>query len=192
MLNTFLATLAYSDVARKNRYRVEITDSPIDMDVPLYERMTLMCEAIEFPGRNFMSQPDLLRYGPPREMATGVTYAPINATFICSPNMIEKRFFEAWQEVAIDMDSWEPRFYKDYTGGLKIWQLDRHDKPTYKIELFEVYPKTITAQDLGYGTNGAYHTVVVELIYHHWDTTDTLAQHRRGTMDIDTANIGTQ
>ena len=192
MLNNFLATIAYSDVARKNRYRVEITDSPINLGSSQSERLAMMCESIEFPGRNFMSAPDLLRYGPPREMATGVTYAPINATFICSPNMIEKRFFEAWQTFAIDMDTWEPRFYKDYTGGLKIYQLDKQDKPTYIIELFEVYPKTITAQDLGYGTNDAYQTIAVELIYHHWDLDVTLAQHRQGSMDIDTANVGTQ
>ena len=39
-----------------------------------------------------------LRYGPPREAVTnGVTYAPITATFICSYEMFEKRWFEAWQ-----------------------------------------------------------------------------------------------
>ena len=50
----------------------------------------------------------------------------------------------------MDMNTWEPKFYADYIGGMKIYQLDRANNATYVVELFEVYPKTITAQDLGY------------------------------------------
>ena len=46
----------------------------------------------------------------------------------------------------MDMNTWEPNYYKDYTGELKIYQLDRDNAATYVVELFEVYPKTITAQ----------------------------------------------
>ena len=128
-----------------------------------------MCESIEFPGRNFMSNPDALRYGPPREAISGVTYAPITATFICSAEMFEKRWFEIWQEQSMDFNTWEPNYYKDYTGDLKIFQLDRDNAATYVISLYEVYPKTITAQSLGAATNDAYHTVSIELMYHHWE-----------------------
>ena len=129
----------------------------------------LMCESIEFPGQNFMSAPDALRYGPPRESVTGVTYAPITATFICNYQMYEKRWFEAWQNQMMDMNTWEPNYYKDYTGELKIYQLDRDNAATYVVELFEVYPKTITAQPLANATNDAYHSISVELMYHHWE-----------------------
>ena len=128
-----------------------------------------MCESIEFPGQNFISAPDALRYGPPRESVTGVTYAPITATFICNYQMYEKRWFEAWQNQCMDMNTWEPNYYKDYTGELKIYQLDRDNAATYVVELFEVYPKTITAQALSNATNDAYHTLSVELMYHHWE-----------------------
>ena len=141
--------------------------------------IALMCESIEFPGQNFTSQPDLLRYGPGREMATGVNYAPITATFMCSPDMFEKRFFENWQLLVMDMYTWEPRFYEDYIGGLKVYQLDRANNATYVVELFEVYPKTITAQDLSYATNDAYHTIAVEFIYHHWEWADEATTPRR-------------
>ena len=170
MLSTFVATVAGRGLATKNRYRMSI--APPTSLGKMDNSIALMCEAIEFPGQNFSSQPDLLRYGPSREMATGVTYAPITATFICSPDMYEKRFFENWQLLVMDMYTWEPRFYKDYIGGLKVYQLDRANNATYVVELFEVYPKTITAQDLGYAQTDAYHTIAVEFIYHHWEWTN--------------------
>ena len=167
MLNAFVANVTSRGLATKNRYRMSV--APPRSLGKMDNSIALMCEAIEFPGQNFSSQPDLLRYGPSREMATGVTYAPITATFMCSPDMFEKRFFENWQLLVMDMHTWEPRFYNEYIGGLKVYQLDRANNATYVVELFEVYPKTITAQDLGYATNDAYHTVAVEFIYHHWE-----------------------
>ena len=158
--------MASSDVARKNRYKIEITNVPSGM--VFTERMALMCESIEFPGQNMMSSPDMMRYGPPRESVTGVSYASITAAFICSPDMREKKFFQDWQELVMDMGTWEPKYYKDYIGGTKIYQLDRADNATYVVELFEVYPKTITAQDLSYATADAYHTIAVELMFHKW------------------------
>jgi hypothetical protein len=81
----------------------------------------------------------------------------------------------------MDMHTWEPRFYKDYIGGLKVYQLDRANNATYVVELFEVYPKTITAQDLGYATNDAYHTIAVEFIYHHWKWVNDRTPFKKAT-----------
>ena len=131
MLSTFVATVASRGLATKNRYRISV--APPSSLGKMDNSIALMCESIEFPGQNFSSQPDLLRYGPGREMATGVNYAPITATFICSPDMYEKRFFENWQLLVMDMYTWEPRFYEDYIGGLKVYQLDRANNATYVV-----------------------------------------------------------
>ena len=169
MLTNFAERLSSVGVAQPNRYRIQFSGQGPSKAGKWTDALALMCESIEFPGRNFMSNPDALRYGPPREAISGVTYAPITATFICSAEMFEKRWFEVWQEQSMDFNTWEPNYYKDYIGDLKIFQLDRDNAATYVISLFEVYPKTITAQSLGTGTNDSYHTVSVELMYHHWE-----------------------
>ena len=169
MLTNFAERLSSVGVAQPNRYRIHFSGQGPSKAGKWTDALGLMCESIEFPGRNFMSNPDALRYGPPREAISGVTYAPITATFICSAEMFEKRWFEIWQEQSMDFNTWEPNYYKDYIGDLKIFQLDRDNAATYVISLFEVYPKTITAQSLGTGTNDSYHTVSVELMYHHWE-----------------------
>ena len=169
MLTKFNDRIQTRGVAQPNRYRIHFTGQGPSMAGKWDDSIGLMCESIEFPGRNFMSNPDALRYGPPREAISVVTYAPITATFICSAEMFEKRWFEIWQEQSMDFNTWEPNYYKDYIGDLKIFQLDRDNAATYVISLFEVYPKTITAQSLGTGTNDSYHTVSIELMYHHWE-----------------------
>ena len=155
--------------ARPNRYRINISgNGPTAAGGFTMPDYSMMCESVSFPGQNMMSSADTLRFGPEREFITGVSYGPINATFICSPDMREKRFFERWQEQTMDLTTWEPKYYSDYIGGMKIYQLDRDNAATYVVELFEVYPKTITEQSLGYATNDSYQTISIELEYHHW------------------------
>ena len=155
--------------ARPNRYRINISgNGPAAAGGFTMPDYSMMCESVSFPGQNMMSSADTLRFGPEREFITGVSYGPISASFICSPDMREKRFFERWQEQTIDLTTWEPKYYSDYIGNMKIYQLDRDNRATYVVELFEVYPKTVTEQALGYASNDAYQTISVELDYHHW------------------------
>ena len=168
MLSTFLSTLTATDVARKNRYRISISGPGPAGAGGFHVYSAMRCESIEFPGQNMMSSADTLRFGPEREMINGVSYGPVTATFICSPDMREKRFFERWQEQTIDLVTWEPKYYADYIGGMKIYQYDRDNRATYVVELFEVYPKTVMSQDVSYSANDAYQTIAVELDYHHW------------------------
>ena len=168
MLSSFQATIAASGFARPNRYRINITGKGPAAAGGNTEALYMMCESIAFPGQNMVSSSDTLRFGPLREVINGVSYGPINASFICSPDMREKRFFERWQEQTMDLTTWEPKYYSDYIGGMKIYQLDKDNAATYVVELFEVYPKTITEQSLGYATNDSYQTISVELEYHHW------------------------
>ena len=183
MLNRFIANLGSTGVATKNRYKIEITGRGPQAAGGFKEDYALMCESIEFPGQNMMSSADTLRYGPQREFINGVTYGSIQASFICSPDLREKRFFELWQQQTMNMTTWEPKYYEDYIGGMKIYQLDRADNSTYVVELFEVYPKTITAQDMGYATSDAYQTVGVELDFHHWKWVNDRTPAKRAFSD---------
>jgi hypothetical protein len=161
------AEITAKDLARQNRFRVSIfpptgsADKYIDMFV----------ENASFPGQNLRTTPDALRYGPQREIVHGVTYGPINLTFMCRPGLPEKKFFEAWHDLTFDRESWNVKYYQDYVGSIKMWQIDREEKDRYMVELFEVYPKTIISQDYNLGSNDTYQTLQVEFQYHHWEST---------------------
>ena len=164
-IGSFLGSLNSKGITRKSRYRVQVIPPPgLNKPRDLSDR----CETISFPGQNIKSTPDTLRFGPEREFATGMTYGPISATFISSRAQLEKNFFGIWQAGIVNKNTWEPRYYDNYTGGLRIWHLDEHNNDTDGVELFEVFPKLIGAQDVGNAQSNAYQTLTIEFTFHHW------------------------
>ena len=81
---------------------------------------------------------------------------------------IEKTFFGRWQSLTVNKATWEPRYYEQYTGGLRIWHLDEGNNDQDGVEIFEAFPKLIQAQDVGFGQSNTYQTLTVEFTFHHW------------------------
>ena len=40
----------------------------------------------------------------------------------------EKQFFERWQKLAFNPNTWAMQYYDDYVGGMEIYSLDRQKK----------------------------------------------------------------
>jgi hypothetical protein len=131
-------------------------------------KTALRCQSFEFPGRNLDTTEDTNIYGPVRNIVSGYSYAETTAVFQCSSDMKEKRFFETWQRLAYNPQTWAVQYYNDYSGSIKIFQLDETDRQRYGVELVEVFPKTIAAQALDYSTINAIHTVSVTFSYRYW------------------------
>jgi hypothetical protein len=128
----------------------------------------LRCESISFPGRNLDTTPDTNIYGPTREIVSGFSFAEISATFVCSSDMREKLFFETWQRLAFDPQTWALGYYDDYVGAVDIHQLDEQDNKRYGVQLMEAFPKTIAEQSLAYGSNDTLHRINVTFSYRYW------------------------
>ena len=131
-------------------------------------KTALRCQSFEFPGRNLDTSPDTNIYGPTREIVQGYSFAATNAVFQCSSDMKEKRFFEVWQRMAYNPQTWAMQYYNDYVGSIKIFQLDETDRQRYAVELVEAFPKTIAAQTLDYATKDAIQTVSITFSYRYW------------------------
>ena len=127
----------------------------------------LRCQSFEFPGRTLDTTSDVNIYGPTRELVQGYSYADTTAVFQCSSDMREKRFFEVWQRLAYNPQTWAMQYYGDYVGSIQIFQLDETDTTKYGVELVEAFPKTIASQSLDYSTN-AIQTVSVTFTYRYW------------------------
>ena len=166
-LDEFRATIAGKDLARQNRFEVRIT-GPVGGD----KQVNLLAESVSIPGQNIRSVPDDLRYGPARDHAQGVTYGDISMTFICTPGMQEKVYFEEWQKRIIDLgernSKWNAKWYVDYIGEIQIDQLDRQNDMKYQVTIVEAWPKTINAQEFTLSSNDSYQTVSVDFAYRYW------------------------
>ena len=128
----------------------------------------LRCESISFPGRNLDTSPDTNIYGPTREIVSGFSFAEVSATFVCSADMREKLFFETWQRLAFDPQSWALGYYDDYVGSVDIHQLDQSNRKRYGVQLIEAFPKTIAEQSLSYASNDTIHKINVTFSYRYW------------------------
>ena len=188
-LNNFISNIETQGVARQNKYRVEISGPASTRPIHGERDLDLRCESITFPGTNVRSVPDTLRYGPAREQGQGMTYGPFTATFICSPDLREKIYFEWWQQRIINHLTWEANYYDDYKGEVRIIQLDEQNLDTYDILVTEAYPKTISPQDVSWSSNDAYQTVAVEFTYRYWlptpDWMKAIGQPGAGEANVD-------
>ena len=158
-----------------NRFEVVITP-PVAMGLTgTAKTVSLRCETVNLPGRNLNTTTDGNPYGPTREIVDGVTYAEdITMTFQASSGLEERVFFEKWQELAFDKQTWNVRYYNDYAmqSDVKIYLLDRKDQRQYGIKLVEAFPKTINATDLSQAANNEIIKTTVSFSFRYWETLD--------------------
>ena len=131
-------------------------------------RTSMRCESISFPGRNLDTTPDTNIYGPTREIVDGYSFANVSASFQCGIDMREKLYFETWQRLAYNVQTWAMQYYEDYVGSVQIFQLDENNIARYGVELVEAFPKTIAEQSLGYATTNEIHKISVTFSYRYW------------------------
>ena len=128
-------------------------------------------ESVDMPGRN-LDTVDFKTYGPKRSIVNGHSFGgEITMSVYCDKYLRQRSFFEMWQKAAFDQGSNNVHFYDEYTGGLRIYQLgafagnaDR-DRIAYGVELFECFPKTISAVSYSHGDNDTIQKISVVDVY---------------------------
>ena len=130
--------------------------------------VSMQCHKIEFPGRNLDSTPDTNIYGPSREIVSGFSFAEITASFYQSNNYKEKQFFETWQRLCYDPNTFSMGYYDEYVGKIQIYSLDNDGLRRYGVELVECFPKTIAAQQLDALPSTTAQTCDVSFSYRYW------------------------
>jgi len=131
-------------------------------------------ESVDMPGRN-LETTDLKFYGPKRQVVTGHSFSgEITMTVYCDKYLRQRTFFVMWHKAAFDQGTNNVHFYDEYTGGLRIYQLgafaenaDR-DRISYGVELFECFPKTISAVSYNQGANNDIQRISVSLAFKSW------------------------
>ena len=168
-LNQFISLMSNGSFARKNNYDVTITPPAgtggFYAAYPDY--LNMRCESITLPGMNVSSSNDDIRIGPGREHVFNVTFNPVTAVFLCSDFLKEKVFFEEWQSLSFDTESFAIGYYKNYIGSILIKQKNDKNQVTYTAELLEVFPKSVSA--LEFATDAQdLQKLTVEFAYRRW------------------------
>tara|TARA_R110001592_G_scaffold47839_2_gene151199 strand:- start:276 stop:998 length:723 start_codon:yes stop_codon:yes gene_type:complete len=186
ILNDIIA--GYSDdngYAQPNRYEILILPPPKlgggnqESLTSFLERksdtrqISLRAQNVTMPGRNLSTAQEGNIYGPDREIVEGVTYADeISVQFQASSGLDERVFFENWQKLAFNEKTWNIGYYFDYTSSIEIYILDKQDKRRYGIKLWEVFPKTIGANELAYESINTLMLLPVNFTFRYWTSLD--------------------
>jgi|TARA_A100001015_G_C14921310_1_gene684438 hypothetical protein len=130
-------------VARANVFRVRLPSLP---GVASSRDISLLCKDVQLPGRQILTNER--RIGLQFEkVAYGYAIQDINMTFHVMNDYGIKRYFETWQDLAVNQTSLEVGYYNDYTFQIVIDQLKKGvTLPTYSfgnfLDLFT--PRTVT------------------------------------------------
>ena len=139
--------------------------------------VSMRCETTTIPGRTLNSTTDGNPYGPTREVVDGVIYAEdISMTFQASSGLEERVFFEEWQELAFNKQTWNVGYYNDYVSTVEIYLMDRQDQRRYGIKLIEAFPKTIGPTELSHASNNEIIKIPVSFSFRYWETLDVNRQ----------------
>lgn len=169
-LASFTSMIKEGAYSRGYDYKVILRKPPLGFKNKPWE-IDLRCESISYPSQNIETTQDNIRPGPIRDHAFGVNYGSVSATFLDDDTLGIKRYFEDWQRLIFDPESFKVNYYTDYIAELDISHHRMHSensfKPVYRVLLKEVFPKTVNQLEVG-TSNGDFLRVSVEFQYHHW------------------------
>ena len=137
------------------------------------KKVAIHCESVTLPGRNLASAEDTNAYGPVRSIVEGASFAEsVSLVFHASTDLMERKFFERWQENAYNTTNWNVGYYWDYIGAVDIWLLDLNEQKRYGLRLHECFPKTISQLDLNGGELNTVAKITVEMNFRYWENLD--------------------
>ena len=158
----------YNEIARTT------LEGELNNNTEIQRGLRAFVETIDMPGRT-LDTTDFTTYGPKRQIVTGHSFSgEITMTVYVDKYLRQRGFFETWQKAAFDQGTNNVHFYDEYTGGVRIYQLgafaenaDR-DRISYGVELFECFPKTISAVSYNQGSENEIQKISVSLAFKSW------------------------
>jgi hypothetical protein len=112
-------------------------------------RLSWLCDTINIPSRS-LTTTEFRTYGLPVKRPYGSVYTESQMEFLCTRNMGEKKFFDAWLNYIFNNNSYDIAYYDNYWTDIDIYHFDRSatdasdlDKSTYHIKLEEAYPTLV-------------------------------------------------
>ena len=185
-VDNFSAQIAKKGIASPNKFAVKFTRVPsIALGSDKYSDLNLMCESVALAGRSVQSLLDR-QYGLNREVAyNGPTYTPVTLAFLCTANYVEKRIFDRWSNMIVDISKgYDVAYYNSYIGEMQVIALDVKGKATFTMIYKECWPKTISAIELNHSTQNSPVRLTVEMQYAYWISNDIKSSNDRAGSSV--------
>ena len=167
----------YMDYGRTNLFQVSIPGSWGDAyNLSEYDgnEIRFMAKGASLPGKS-LGTIDVKRFGAIYKIANDAIVDTFPMTVMCSGDMRERKFFDAWisgihgQDATMTSgaDLFRMKYYDDYTSIVIIESFGRDGSVEYSAVLQEAYPTSLGAVDLSWDT-GDIATFTVNFTYRNW------------------------
>ena len=154
--------------------------------------VSYQCSKVNFPSITLTTTADENIYGPPRHHVSSFDHGEVETDFYCHNDMREKNFFDTWQRIAFNPQTWALGYYDDYVGNVQIYSLGQDGNRRYGVELVEAFPTVIGAQALSGEQSASVMTVGVTFKYRYWKNLTDAAELPKPLLDRLQGVIGSQ
>jgi hypothetical protein len=164
-------------LARSNLFSVTFPGIPGGS--PTNREINLLCKDVVLPGRQITTRERTIGLTT-RKMAYGYLVDDVSMTFHVMNDYGIKEYFEAWQNLAVDQDTYEVGYKSDYAKEVVINQIRKgsggtvlatnqlvDDQIVYSCKLLEAFPTTMNAIQLNNELDGILE-LNVQLSYTNW------------------------
>jgi hypothetical protein len=200
-LNDFVSSITSAGLMTSNRFDVEFALPPALLSSNSgfnykgdLKKVLMHCDSVVLPGMTISTQ-QARTYGELREMPYERLFDNINLTFYVDTTMDSKALFDSWINSIQDPVTRQFNYYKEYITDITIFTLDKDNEDTYRVKLFECYPKSISPIQLDYSSKDVM-KLQVSMNYRYWISGSAgSTSEDQSSVDIDetlTADAGLQ
>jgi len=153
-------------------FGVDLVKAYLGSGVEVVRGLDIMCDSAEFPGKS-LSMSETKYNSDYINLPYGITYAPIDITFVVSRDFLEKNILDEWQNLIVDPLTHDVGYFDEFVSpSIEIQQLNEQDRTTHKVLLKDAFPSEISSMPLSNQDGDNFHRVTVTFIYRTWQNSD--------------------
>ena len=162
--------LAYND-----KYMVTLNKPP-GFDLPgqmaMRKQLTMLCDTATLPTKSLATFEKTI-YGPVKAMPYRMTFTEASMSFIMTDRMVEKDYFDAWQNRIVDQKTGNLGFFDDYVCDIIIQKfgraaIDTNETPKYAVKLLDAWPSIVSEIQLSHSGGTEAMKLPVTFQYKKW------------------------
>ena len=172
-----------AEPAPTNRFEVEFLGLKQEISTAVKNNLKYRVDTAELPPRSLATIQDKI-YGPIRNIPYNSTYVDTTMSFYCTSNgMLEKRFFDNWQDYINDAKSFDVKYWKDFTCNIELKVLNMKNETMYTCTFIEAYPMIVSGIQLSQA-NDEFARISVTFSFHKWLRNADIAEQKAPAGDI--------
>jgi hypothetical protein len=131
--------------------------------------MFLLCDSVTVPGKRITTMEQTTSHFTAKKPYS-MLVEEVTMTFNLTNDYYVRKYFDEWQDMIINPDSYKTEYKKNYCKDITIQQLTPSNDivPSYSVKLESAYPVAISSVDLSNSADNTVAQMTVSFAYTVW------------------------